>query len=84
MNRLAVGYALISAALFGLSTPAAKALLGAVAPLMLAVADALRHVYLVAGLLALIGFAATFGLPRGLSPTRPAHRAKRGREGGLG
>jgi MFS family permease len=45
-----------------------------IAPLMLAVADALRHVYLVAGILALIGFAATFGLPRGLSPTRPAHR----------
>jgi drug/metabolite transporter (DMT)-like permease len=36
MNRHAAGLALISAALFGLSTPAAKALLGAMHPAMLA------------------------------------------------
>src|SRR5689334_5525166 len=36
MNRVAVLYALISAALFGLSTPAAKALIGSVHPAVLA------------------------------------------------
>src|SRR6476620_9161964 len=36
MNRTAVIYALISAALFGLSTPAAKALVGTVHPAVLA------------------------------------------------
>ena len=36
MNRTAVLYALASAALFGLSTPAAKALLGTVHPILLA------------------------------------------------
>jgi len=36
MNRTAVLYALASAALFGVSTPAAKALLGAVDPIVLA------------------------------------------------
>jgi drug/metabolite transporter (DMT)-like permease len=36
MNRAAVLYALVSAALFGLSTPAAKVLLGAIDPLILA------------------------------------------------
>ena len=36
MNRAAVAYALISAALFGLSTPAAKVLVGSVAPVVLA------------------------------------------------
>src|SRR5215218_2688019 len=36
MNRIAVLYALGSAALFGISTPAAKALLGTVHPIMLA------------------------------------------------
>jgi drug/metabolite transporter (DMT)-like permease len=36
MNRSAVAFALISAALFGLSTPAAKALLGAISPALLA------------------------------------------------
>lgn len=36
MNRTAVIYALISAALFGLSTPAAKALVGSVNPALLA------------------------------------------------
>ncbi len=36
MNRSAVVLALISAALFGLSTPAAKALLGAISPALLA------------------------------------------------
>jgi drug/metabolite transporter (DMT)-like permease len=36
MNRSAVALALISAALFGLSTPAAKVLLGAVSPALLA------------------------------------------------
>jgi hypothetical protein len=44
---------------------------GEIAPLMLAIAEALRHVYLAAGLIALIGFATTLALPRGLSPTRP-------------
>lgn len=36
MNRSAVGFALLSAALFGISTPAAKALLGHVDPALLA------------------------------------------------
>ena len=36
MNRTAVAYALASAALFGLSTPAAKLLLGSIDPMMLA------------------------------------------------
>jgi drug/metabolite transporter (DMT)-like permease len=36
MNRKAIFYALISAALFGLSTPAAKRLLGLVDPIILA------------------------------------------------
>ncbi|MCW5689450.1 MAG: DMT family transporter [Pseudolabrys sp.] len=36
MNRSAVGFALLSAALFGVSTPAAKALLGSVDPALLA------------------------------------------------
>src|SRR5437588_1594892 len=36
MNRAAVAYALISAALFGLSTPAAKVLVDSVAPVVLA------------------------------------------------
>lgn len=36
MNRFAVVYALISAALFGVSTPAAKVLLGSVDPMLLA------------------------------------------------
>src|SRR5262249_12761230 len=36
MNRTAVLYALASAALFGASTPAAKALLGAIHPMVLA------------------------------------------------
>jgi drug/metabolite transporter (DMT)-like permease len=36
MNRTAIVYALISAALFGLSTPAAKALIGSLHPAMLA------------------------------------------------
>ena len=36
MNRAAVIYALVSAALFGLSTPAAKALVGSVHPAVLA------------------------------------------------
>jgi drug/metabolite transporter (DMT)-like permease len=36
MNRTAVVYALISAALFGISTPAAKSLVGAVDPVVLA------------------------------------------------
>jgi drug/metabolite transporter (DMT)-like permease len=36
MNRMAVVYALISAALFGVSTPAAKALIGSVHPVVLA------------------------------------------------
>src|SRR5829696_7071617 len=36
MNRIAVLYALASAALFGMSTPAAKALLGTVPPILLA------------------------------------------------
>jgi hypothetical protein len=36
MNRTAVIYALASAALFGVSTPAAKALLGSVQPVVLA------------------------------------------------
>jgi drug/metabolite transporter (DMT)-like permease len=36
MNRTAVLYALISAALFGISTPAAKALVGAIDPIVLA------------------------------------------------
>src|SRR5262245_13962747 len=36
MNRTAVWYALASAALFGVSTPAAKALLGAIDPVVLA------------------------------------------------
>src|SRR5215813_11072452 len=36
MNRTAVIYALISAALFGVSTPAAKVLVGSVHPAMLA------------------------------------------------
>ncbi|MBX9710389.1 MAG: DMT family transporter [Xanthobacteraceae bacterium] len=36
MNRAAIIYALISAALFGISTPAAKVLLGAVDPVVLA------------------------------------------------
>jgi drug/metabolite transporter (DMT)-like permease len=36
MNRAAVLYALISAALFGISTPAAKVLVGSVPPVMLA------------------------------------------------
>ncbi|MBS0247712.1 MAG: DMT family transporter [Proteobacteria bacterium] len=36
MNRNAVGFALLSAALFGISTPAAKALLGSVDPALLA------------------------------------------------
>jgi drug/metabolite transporter (DMT)-like permease len=36
MNRAAVLYALISAALFGASTPAAKVLVGAVDPVVLA------------------------------------------------
>lgn len=45
-----------------------------IAPLMAAVAAALHNVYLVSGLLALIGFATTLVLPRGLSPVRPARR----------
>ena len=36
MNRVAVLYALASAALFGLSTPAAKVLVGSVHPAVLA------------------------------------------------
>ena len=36
MNRTAVLYALASAALFGISTPAAKSLIGAVDPVVLA------------------------------------------------
>jgi uncharacterized membrane protein len=36
MNRTAVLYALLSAALFGISTPAAKHLVGAVDPVVLA------------------------------------------------
>ena len=36
MNRTAVLYALVSAALFGASTPAAKALLGSIEPVVLA------------------------------------------------
>src|SRR5262245_41283507 len=36
MNRLAVVYALVSAALFGVSTPAAKLLVGTVHPVVLA------------------------------------------------
>jgi hypothetical protein len=36
MNRTAVVYALVSAALFGVSTPAAKALVGAIDPIILA------------------------------------------------
>jgi drug/metabolite transporter (DMT)-like permease len=36
MNRSAVAFALLSAALFGLSTPAAKALLGGISPALLA------------------------------------------------
>jgi drug/metabolite transporter (DMT)-like permease len=36
MNRAAVLYALASAALFGMSTPAAKALVGAIHPAVLA------------------------------------------------
>src|SRR5882724_5821594 len=36
MNRTAIAYALISAALFGMSTPAAKVLVGSVAPGVLA------------------------------------------------
>ena len=46
------------------------------APLMLAIAAALQHVYLASGLLALFGLAATLGLPRGLSPTRGATKTK--------
>ena len=36
MNRMAVLYALLSAALFGVSTPAAKVLLDAMPPALLA------------------------------------------------
>ncbi len=36
MNRSAVGFALLSAALFGISTPAAKAMLGSIDPALLA------------------------------------------------
>ena len=36
MNRIAVVYALLSAALFGISTPAAKGLVGTVDPVLLA------------------------------------------------
>ena len=36
MNRRAVILALLSAALFGISTPAAKALLGSISPAVLA------------------------------------------------
>jgi drug/metabolite transporter (DMT)-like permease len=36
MNRTAVLYALLSAALFGLSTPAAKLLVGSIPPVTLA------------------------------------------------
>ena len=42
------------------------------ASLTLAIAEALRHVYWAAGIIVLIGFATTFGLPRGLSPTKGA------------
>jgi EmrB/QacA subfamily drug resistance transporter len=45
---------------------------GEIAPLMTAVAAALHNVYLVTGVLALIGFAVTRALPRGLSPTKTA------------
>jgi hypothetical protein len=45
---------------------------GEIAPLMTAVAAALHNVYLVTGVLALIGFAVTWALPRGLSPTKTA------------
>ena len=44
------------------------------ATLTLAIAEALRNVYWAAGGIVLIGFAATFGLPWGLSPTRGAHK----------
>jgi hypothetical protein len=39
---------------------------------MAAIAAALHNVYLVTGILALVGFAVTRTLPRGLSPTRAA------------
>lgn len=45
-----------------------------IAPLMLAIANALRHVFLAAGFLALVGLAATLGLPRGLSPAKQTGR----------
>ena len=48
-----------------------------IGPLTLAIAEALRHVYLTTGLLALIGLAATLGLPRGLGPTRAALHQRR-------
>lgn len=44
-----------------------------IGPVMLAVADAVRNVYLVAGFFVLVILAAGFALPKGLSPTRPAH-----------
>lgn len=43
-----------------------------IGPLMTAVAAALHNVYLVTGLLVLVGFAVTRVLPRGLSPTNAA------------
>jgi drug/metabolite transporter (DMT)-like permease len=52
MRRQAIGYALLSAALFGASTPLAKALLGEVPPLLLA---GLLYLSSGAGLLAWLG-----------------------------
>ena len=43
-----------------------------IGPLMAAIAAALHNVYLVTGLLALVGLAVTRTLPRGLSPTNAA------------
>jgi EmrB/QacA subfamily drug resistance transporter len=40
-----------------------------IGPLMAAIAAALHNVYLVTGVLALVGLAVTWALPRGLSPT---------------
>lgn len=62
MKRTAIAFALLSAALFGASTPLAKLLLGEVAPLVLA-----AILYLGSG----IGLAAWLGLRRAL---RGAHR----------
>jgi EmrB/QacA subfamily drug resistance transporter len=48
-----------------------------VGPVMLAVADAIRNVYLVAGLLVLMIIAAGLALPKGLSPTKAATQRAR-------